>query len=162
MADNDKKEQVLNFNFGNLTINGSMFDIHDNTNVYFNNQPCAKPTRSAQSNDIHSALKALMDMTNEQDEPLITKKGQWYAVYKVLSELCNYPKAMTDFVNCLKEWTDPSVRIPLDYDCMRKESQNLGRLTSKNIKEWKDYSDTATQKEKAYIDIAVALMSLLN
>ena len=40
MSEDKKKQegttQTLNFQFGSVTVNGPMFDIHDNENVYIN------------------------------------------------------------------------------------------------------------------------------
>lgn len=93
-----------------VTFNAPMFDIHDNTNVYINagpdeqggSQNAPTPTPSPVGDkEVLEALCALLEATDEQGRPIFTEKGQWYAVYRVLSEQMGYPKEMRDFCNAM-------------------------------------------------------------
>jgi len=58
--------------------------------------------------DIYMAIVDLYQATDEKGERIFTEQGQWYAVYRVLKEYCNYPEQMTDFVSLIKkkEWAE--------------------------------------------------------
>ena len=52
---------------------------------------------TASDKDIRSVLEELLKEKDDQDKLLFKNKKQWWAVYRVLSTFCQYPKQMKAF-----------------------------------------------------------------
>lgn len=48
--------------------------------------------------DIKAAVEDLLKLKDEKGDFVFKNKKQWWAIYRVLSTFCNFPKKMTDFV----------------------------------------------------------------
>ena len=75
-----KEIQNLNILMKGITINGPMFDSHDNGVVKNYFATTSDSSMNASEDGIKSALLALLETTDEEDRQLFTEKGQWYAV----------------------------------------------------------------------------------
>ena len=95
----DKKKMMgVTFN-GSVTFNGPMFDIHDNKSVTIvNDRQHQEAPLTASEKDIKKAIEELLKEKDSQGEFVLKNKKQWWAVYRVLREFCNYPTKMTAFV----------------------------------------------------------------
>ena len=155
-----KEIKNLNILMKGITINGPMFDIHDNGVVknYF-----ATPSDSsmnASEDGIKSALLALLEATDEEDRQLFTEKGQWYAVYKVLSECHGYPTNIREFCDIMKNWGMDKMSPACTYNSVRKIPSDIPKSTAK-VTLWNNYKDKADEKFKKQILVANKLMEML-
>lgn len=53
--------------------------------------------------DIKSVVEGLLKEKDKDGEPIFKNKKQWWAVYRVLGDFCNYPSKMTTFVSKMKD-----------------------------------------------------------
>lgn len=152
-----------------VTFNAPMFDIHDNTNVYINagpdeqggSQNAPTPTPSPVGDkEVLEALCSLLEATDEQGRPLFTEKGQWYAVYRVLSEQMGYPKEMRDFCNAMIGMGMDKVCPAVSYESIKKIPQNV-HLPSAKVALWSTYLSRADEKTRKQIVVAMELMKRL-
>lgn len=158
----NNKSQGIRIVMNGITINGPMFDIHDNKNVYISNEVQKKEDASlhASEEEIKKAILTLLESTGEDGKRIFTEKGQWYAVYKVLSDLHGYPSKMTDFCDIMKNWGMYEASPACDYESMRKVPNNVTFPTSK-VTLWHNYKDKAEAKFTKQIMVAIKLMELL-
>lgn len=158
----NNKSQGIRIVMNGITINGPMFDIHDNKNVYISNEVQKKEDASlhASEEEIKKAILTLLESTGEDGKRIFTEKGQWYAVYKVLSDLHGYPSKMTDFCDIMKNWGMYEASPACDYESMRKVPNNVTFPTSK-VTLWHNYKDKAETKFTKQIMVAIKLMELL-
>lgn len=155
-----KEIQNLNILMKGITINGPMFDIHDNGVVKNYFATTSDSSMNASEDGIKSALLALLEATDEEDRQLFTEKGQWYAVYKVLSECHGYPTNIREFCDIMKNWGMDGVSPACDYESIRKIPNNVAFPTQK-VSLWHNYQDKAEAKFKKQIVVANKLMELL-
>ncbi|MBO5699676.1 MAG: hypothetical protein J6R79_06715 [Bacteroidaceae bacterium] len=157
---NNGKATTMNFSIGNITINGSMFDIHDNHNVHINGAsqtPSKETTPTAER--IKAAILQLMDMKDEGGKYLFSQKSHWFVVYKVLSEYYQFPENMKEFEKLMIDWGMLEARVPVDYESFRKETAKL-RIATKKHADWHKIVAPDT-KTKLCIDLSTALLELL-
>lgn len=94
---------------GAITVNGPMFDIHDNQHVHIHtNGKENDPPLTVSDKNIKAAIEELLKAKDEKDEFVFKNKKQWWAVYRVLSKFCSYPTKMTAFVTKMND-------LQLDY-----------------------------------------------
>lgn len=161
MEEKDRTQFLGATFYGNVTFNGPMYDIHDNVNVHIHNEQSQKGGNlHASEEEIKKALLALLKATDENGKRVFTEKNQWYAVYKVLSELHDYPSKMTDFCDIMKNWGMHEASPACDYESMRKVPNNVTFPTNK-VTLWHNYKDKAEAKFKKQIIVAMKLMELL-
>ena len=155
-----KEVQNLNILMKGITINGPMFDIHDNGVVknYFSTS--STPSMHSSEEGIKNALLSLVETTDEDGQRIFTEKSQWYAVYKVLSECHGYPTNIREFYNIMKNWGMHEISPACDYESIRKVPNNVAFPTSK-VALWHNYKDKAEAKFKKQIVVAMKLMEQL-
>ena len=160
MEDNKDKIQGLNIVMNGITINGPMFDIHDNNEVHnhFNTSP-VKPLHVSEE-EIKKALLALLKATDEKGNCIFTEKGQWYAVYKVLSECHGYPTKISEFCDIMTNWGMDKVTPACSYESVKKIPIHITPTSNKLIL-WHNLMDKAEPKFKKQILVAMKLMELL-
>ena len=159
--DNKEKIQGLNIVMNGITINGPMFDIHDNgvVNNYFTTSS-ENNRMNASEEQIKDTLHTLLESTDEEGNGIFTEKGQWYAVYKVLSECHGYPSKISEFCDVMKNWGMDKVSPACVYDSVRKVPNQVSIPTPK-VTLWHNYKDKADEKFKKQIIVAMKLMELL-
>ena len=155
-----KEIQNLNILMKGITINGPMFDIHDNGVVknYFSTSSPSSTNTSEE--DIKNALLALVEATDEDGQRIFTEKSQWYAVYKVLSECHGYPTNIREFCDIMKNWGMDEVSPACTYENIRKIPNQVAIPTNK-VTLWHNYKDKAEVKFMKQITVAIRLMELL-
>lgn len=101
----EKKQEIGGITFtGAITVNGPMFDIHDNQNVHIHANGEKKEVPLTQSDkDIKAVLEELLRTKDDKREFFFRNKKQWWAVYRVLSKYNNFPATMTSFVAKINE-----------------------------------------------------------
>lgn len=136
---------------------------NDQGYVTVNNYPddatIAERSKALDEDYIHMAIVNLYDATDEKGKKVFAEQGQWYAVYRVLKEYCNYPDRMTDFVNLIRKngWdeAEPLCR----YDSIRNINKSLPLLAAK-VGLWQQYKST-NEKYAKQCAVAEKLMKLL-
>lgn len=161
MEDNKDKIQGLNIVMNGITINGPMFDIHDNgtVNNYFTTSSEDK-LMNASEEKMKKTLLALLDATDEGGKRIFTEKGQWYAVYKVLSECHGYPTKISEFCDIMTNWGMDKVTPACSYESVKKIPIHITPTSNKVIL-WHNLMDKAEPKFKKQILVAMKLMELL-
>ena len=94
--------------------------------------------------DVESSLSALMEAVDEFGNKIFTEKGQWYAVFRVLSELFGYPKNMSDFSRLMHEG---DYAIPCTYTSLADRQKELPKLVCK-VALWQQFSSLSESYRK--------------
>lgn len=162
MEENKEKIQSVNIVMNGITINGPMFDIHDNgtVNNYFATSSEEK-RMNASEEKIKQSILALLEATDKEGKKIFTEKGQWYAVYKVLSECQGYPSNMREFCDIMTNWGMGEVSPACDYESVRKVPNNVSFPTQK-VTLWHHYKENAEGKFKKQIKVSMKLMEMLS
>lgn len=124
-------------------------------------EPAASAPAKGSEQDIKEALRKLLEATDEEGKKIFTEKAQWYAVYRVLSEHCGYPKTMSDFSRIMTNMGMKEVTPAFSYDSMKRVPQDVSNVQQK-LALWEMYSPIAASKFKKQIDVATTLMRLLD
>ena len=159
--DNKEKIQSLNIVMNGITINGPMFDIHDNgtVNNYFTTSSEDKRMNASEAK-VKDALLILLDATDKEGNRIFTEKGQWYAVYKVLSECHGYPTKISEFCDVMTNWGMDKVTPACSYESVKKIPTHI-TATSNKVILWHNLKDKAEPKFMKQIIVALKLMELL-
>ena len=93
--------QGANVNIHQLVVGDSTQTIEnlimgDCTQNYYGSSH-DEPRLAPDDEEIKQALTELLEAKTDEGKPMMKTQTQWYAVYRVLYEYCNYPKKMTDF-----------------------------------------------------------------
>ena len=82
--------------------------------------------------DVREALQALLEAhAADGSGALMTDKGQWWAVYRVLNELGNYPQKMSDFYQRMKSWQMDKVSPACTYESLKAAQKSVPKLSAK-------------------------------
>ena len=156
------KTQTLGATFyGSVTFNGPMFDIHDNQHVHIHSeQPEKRTSLHASEEEIKDAILALLEATDDDGHRIFSEKGQWYAVYKVLSECHGYPTNIREFCDIMKNWGMDKVSPACSYNSVRRIPSDISKSTTK-VALWNNYKSKADEKFKKQIIVANQLMEML-
>lgn len=160
--ENDKKcERHFHFSDKVTYIEHQEITVQSGANFY--NGPAVEPQNAIQQEiDIEAALEALYEEFVETDgrtEPLFSDQTQWYAVYRVLSEYCNYPAKISDFVKLIKE-KKLDIKKPLCvYSSIRKANTDLSALAVK-VGQWWLHKDKGEKYMKQYLVAQFLLKNL--
>lgn len=158
--DNKEKIQSLNIVMNGITINGPMFDIHDNKEVHNHFITSPAQTMNASEAKVKDALLILLDATDTEGNRIFTEKGQWYAVYKVLSECHGYPTKVSEFCDIMTNWGMDKVTPACSYESVKKIPTHI-TATSNKVILWHNLKDKAEPKFMKQIMVAMKLMELL-
>lgn len=114
---------------------------------------------SVSDKDIKSVIEELQAIQDDGSEYLMHDLDQWYAVFRVLSQFCGYPKKPKDFELTMKNIGADNFRLPCKYDNFRKVALNQ---LPQNVSLWKQYVNTVDQYSLKQIKVAIKLMDLLH
>jgi hypothetical protein len=114
---------------------------------------------TASDEDIKEAIEALMEATDGEGQYIMHDLDQWYAIFRVLSQLCGYSSKPKDFETNMRNIGADKLRIPCKYDNYRKIV--LSQLPA-NVTLWGQYKNSADQYSMKQIKVAVKLMQLLH
>ncbi len=91
--------------------------------------------------DIKAAIEELMNETDDQGGLLFRNKKQWWAVYRVLKDFCNYPAQMQAFALKMKELrgTDVGDKRSITYDSLCAAPKDVPKLASCLPSTWNAY-----------------------
>lgn len=145
--------KIVENEFGNIEPGG--IGIQHN---YYGSQH-APLTKSEQ--DIKTAIEELLAARDKNDEPLFRNKKQWWAVYRVLKEHCNYPSQMNTFVTKMNELGFSEIdegRRP-SYESIKKVASDLPLMAAATTT-WNLVKDKSDNYSQQYI-VAEFLMKKL-
>lgn len=115
------------------------------------------PRRNVAEQEVRELLQALLKASAEDgDGLLMTDKGQWWAVYRVLNECCNYPKKMTDFFQLMKSWQMDKASPACTYESLRAAQKSVPKLSAK-VTLWNQFRDLSDVYRKQ-CDVAAFLL----
>lgn len=141
----------------NTIINGGTF----NGPIYTSpSDACGTPSTAINEEEVLMLLDDLLEMKNGNGSYLMTDKKQWYAVFRVLSEFCNYPAKMSDFCRTMKRMNMHEARVPCVYSSLKDASRGLLQLTCKTTL-WQQFRDISDAYQKQ-CDVASFLLEKLN
>lgn len=110
--------------------------------------------------DVRQALQALLKApATDGAGALMTDKAQWWAVYRVLNELCNYPQKMSDFFQLMKSWKMDKASPSCTYDSLKAAQKSVPKLSAK-VTLWGQYRDLSDVYRKQ-CDVAAFLLRQL-
>lgn len=131
----------------------------DHAQAIYNEAIETKQCRTKSDEIIKRALIRLMDEKDEEGNYLIYEKGQFYGVRAVLtSPICGLPSKPADFKRVLINLELDNLRIPYDYEIVRKIYPH--KLPN-NVELWHQFMDTADDYTLKQIKPAVRLIELL-
>jgi len=136
---------------------------NDQGYVTVNNYPddaTAKQQAMAKDDeDIQMAIAELYNAVDESGKKIFTDNSQWYAVFRVLKEYCNFPERITDFVVRINKnkWAE---QVPFcKYESTKAINTKLPLLSCK-VSLWQQYKSINDNYEKQCL-VAEKLMKLL-
>lgn len=92
--------------------------------------------------NIVNVINDLLSAKDEEGNNIMTDRKQWYAVYKVLGECCNYPTKMTDFRDKMYELGFDNASPSCDYNSFRVGANlDVARYKVTCWHQYKDVSD---------------------
>ena len=109
---------------------------------------------------VKEAILTLLTITDEEGNRIFTEKGQWYAVYKVLSENHGYPSNKRAFCDIMTNWGMNEVSPACKYNSVRKVPNQIPNAIHK-VSLWPNYLDKVDDKFKKQIIVAIELTNLL-
>ena len=106
---------------------------------------------SVSDKDIKAAIEALLKTRDDDDRLLFQNKKQWWAVHRVLSTFCNYPKQMTSFKTKITDMEIDYAGNPnvISYDSLSAASKEVPLMATCSPATWdtlKDKSDNYKQQ----------------
>ncbi|MBQ6085020.1 MAG: hypothetical protein IJK94_00790 [Bacteroidaceae bacterium] len=123
--------KVVENEIGNVEAGG----IGVQTNHYEDN----KSTHlTASDKDIKVAIEELLEAKDDKSEFLFRNKKQWWAVYRVLKEFCNYPADMKGFETKMKELcvADVNGRPAMSYESLKGASKDIPKIAVCSPSAW--------------------------
>ena len=102
--------------------------------------------------DIKTTLEALLKEKDDQGKLLFKNKKQWWAVYRVLSTFCQYPKQMNSFKTKITDMDidyggNPNV---ITYDSLASASKDVPQMATSSPSAWGTYKDVSDNYKQQY------------
>ncbi len=107
---------------------------------------------TASDKDIKAAIEELLEAKDEEGGFLLRCKKHWWAVYRVLSEYCNYPSNMTAFVAKMKELGVAEVcgNRALNYESLKKAATDVPYIAKCSPSAWDTMKDRSDNYRRQY------------
>ena len=145
-------EKHVEYEIGNVENDGIGIQVNNGKD-----EPIAKSDK-----DIKAVIEALLKAKDDKDGFIFRNKKQWWAVYRVLSTFCNYPKQMTAFGTKMKELKVDEVDGKRDYsyDSLSAASKEVPQMATCSPSAWNAFKDINENYKQQY-DVAEFLMQKL-
>jgi len=103
--------------------------------------------------DIKAAIDELLKSKNENDEFIFKNKKQWWAVYRVLYQFCNYPSQMKAFETKIKELevSINDAKRELSYESLSKASNDVPQMAKCTPSAWNAFKDINENYKQQYV-----------
>ena len=144
--------KIVENQFGNIEPGGIGIQVNNGKD-----EPIAKSDK-----DIKAVIEALLKAKDDKDGFLFRNKKQWWAVYRVLSTFCNYPKQMTAFGTKMKELKVDEVDGKRDYsyESLSAAPKEVPQMATCSPSAWNAFKDINENYKQQY-DVAEFLMQKL-
>ena len=134
-------EKKVDYEVANVENGGLGIQINNGKDVQF----------TVSDKDIKATLEALLKEKDDKDKLLFRNKKQWWAVYRVLSTFCQYPKQMNSFKTKITDMEidyggNPNV---MTYDSLAAAPKDVPLMATCSPSTWdtlKDKSDNYKQQ----------------
>ena len=108
---------------------------------------------------IDMAIAELMDMTDNNGQPLITMGRQWWGIYRILVDYHDYPAGYTKFVKRMTARGMDKARVPLKLSSLKAIA---GTIFEKPFEHWPSLAHKVPQAiYQRHYDVANVLWTLL-
>lgn len=112
--------------------------------------------------DIKAALEALLREEDDNGKLLFKNKKQWWAVYRVLSTFCHYPKQMTAFKTKI---TDMEIDYGgntsvISYDSMADALKAVPLIATCSPSAWGTYKELNDNYKQQYVAAEYLMIKL--
>ena len=102
--------------------------------------------------DIRAALEALLEEKDDKGKLLFKNKKQWWAVYRVLSTFCQYPKQMNSFKTKITDMEidyggNPNV---ITYDSLAAAPKDVPLMATCSPSAWGTYKEINDNYKQQY------------
>jgi hypothetical protein len=102
--------------------------------------------------EIKATLEALLKEKDNNDKLLFKNKKQWWAVYRVLSTFCHYPKQMTSFKTKITDMEidyggNPHV---ITYDSLTDAPKSVPQMATSSPSAWVTYKDISDNYKQQF------------
>ena len=102
--------------------------------------------------DIKATIESLLKEKDDKDKLLFRNKKQWWAVYRVLSTFCHYPKQMTSFKTKITDMEigyngNPNV---ITYDSLTDAPKAVPMMATSSPSAWDTYKDISDNYKQQY------------
>ena len=103
--------------------------------------------------DIKATIEALLKQRDDKDRLVFQNKKQWWAVHRVLSTFCHYPKQMTAFVTKI---TDMEIdyggnQNVITYDSLSAASKEVPLMATCTPSTWETLKDKSDNYKQQYV-----------
>jgi len=144
--------KIVENQFGNIEPGGIGIQVNNGKD-----EPIAKSDK-----DIKAVIETLLKAKDNKDGFIFRNKKQWWAVYRVLSTFCNYPKQMTAFGTKMKELKVDEVDGKRDYsyDSLSAAPKEVPQMATCSPSAWNAFKDINENYKQQY-DVAEFLMQKL-
>ena len=134
-------EKKVDYEVANVENGGIGIQINNGKDVQF----------TVSDKDIKATLEAMLKEKDDKDKLLFRNKKQWWAVYRVLSTFCQYPKQMNSFKTKITDMEidyggNPNV---MTYDSLAAAPKDVPLMATCSPSTWdtlKDKSDNYKQQ----------------
>ena len=128
--------------------------------IQINNGAKTAPQTQSDKN-IKAAVEELLK-AKEGNCLVFSNKKQWWAVYKVLKEFCNYPAQMTSFVTKMTELELGSVddKRRLTYDSLSAASKEVPLIATCSPSVWVTQKDKSDNYRQQYVVAEFLMLKL--
>lgn len=145
--------KVVENEFGNIEAGG----IGVQNNHYGKDVPLTESDK-----DIKATLEALLKEKDDKGKLLFKNKKQWWAVYRVLSTFCQYPKHMTSFKIKINDMEidyggNPNV---ITYDSLTDASKAVPQMATSQPSAWDTYKDISDNYKQQYVVAEFLMLKL--
>lgn len=112
--------------------------------------------------DIKATLEALLKERDDNDKLLFKNKKQWWAVYRVLSTFCQFPKQMTSFKTKITDMEIDYAGNPnvITYDSLAAAPNDVPQMATSSPSAWDTYKEISDNYKQQYA-VADFLMTKL-
>lgn len=108
---------------------------------------------------IDMAIAELMDMTDNNGQPLITMGRQWWGIYRILVDYHDYPAGYTKFVKRMTARGMDKARVPLKLSSLKAIA---GTIFEKPFEHWPSLAHKVPQAiYQRHYDVANVLWTVM-
>ena len=117
------------------------------TGIQINNGDKAKTPMTAGDKDIKATIEALLKEKDDKDKLLFRNKKQWWAVFRVLSTFCQYPKLMTSFKTKITDMEIDYGGNPntITYDSLADAPKTVPLMATSSPSSWDTRADASNE-----------------